>query len=89
MCAAMGESSSWKRYEQPAIVDHGGLRDLTAVTHPLFSGAGDHGAASQDLAFSGGQGGGGQGGGHGGQGGGHGPGGHGGGGHGPHGHHGP
>ena len=86
----MGTSGLWEIYEPPAVVDHGGLRDLTAVTQPLFSGAGDQGAMSHDLAFSGGPGGGpggGQGGG-GGNGGGHGGGnggGHGGGNGGSHG----
>lgn len=41
------------RYLAPSITDHGGLRALTAMAHPLLTGAGAHSAFAQDMSFSG------------------------------------
>ena len=41
------------RYLAPSITDHGGLRALTAMAHPLLTGAAAHSAFAQDMSFSG------------------------------------
>lgn len=40
-------------YTPPAVTDHGDLRTVAAMAHPLLTGTAAHGAYAQEMSFSG------------------------------------